>query len=307
MVVREASIRDWESIAKIWRACFTDDEDYIYKYLNHCLPYTNTWVLGEENGDIYSCASVIPSFIILGGKKIYGGYLYGVGTLPDHRGKSYSRIITEKIVDYHKTKGYSYLLVKPATIGLFDLYKRLGFDKELLKTSYTQNFENIDKGSINWRYQKIFGSIKLLSPENLVKFREEQQYASYFMWPLAILRYALSEALDRSGQAFYFEKISIEGHTKRIYVIGYPDESDKSGKTFKILECNASTLDDFEDIYSVLRFTGNSTFLTMKADIPGYRYEKLPHSNIDTAALYMELRPGVSSFIEKLHLSLPME
>lgn len=82
MVVREATIKDREHIAEIWRACFTDDEDYIYKYLNHCLPHTKTWVLGKENGDIYSCASVIPSYAILNGENISGGYLYGVGTLP---------------------------------------------------------------------------------------------------------------------------------------------------------------------------------------------------------------------------------
>ncbi|MBP1671206.1 MAG: hypothetical protein H6Q22_778 [Bacteroidetes bacterium] len=307
MVIREATIKDREYIAEIWRACFTDDEDYIYKYLNHCLPHTKTWVLGEENGDIYSCASVIPSYAILKGENISGGYLYGVGTLPDHRGNSYSRIIIEKAIDYLKIKGYSYLLVKPATVGLFELYQKLGFENELLKSSYKQYFEQIDKASISWRYQKIIGSIKQLSSERLAKLREEQLSISCFMWPLTILRYALSEVLDRNGSAFEFEKITIEGLTKRIYIIGYPDETDISGKIFKILESNATTMDDFQDIYSVLRFTGRSETYIVKADLPGYGYEKLPGSNTERAALFMELKDGIAKSIDKLHLSLPME
>ena len=307
MVVREATIKDREYIAEIWRACFTDDEDYIYKYLNHCLPYTSTWVLGDENGGIYSCASIIPSYANLNREKISGGYLYGVGTLPGHRGNSYSRIIIEKAIDYLKVNGYSYFLVKPATVGLFELYNKLGFEKELLKNSYKQYFEQIDKASISWRYQKIIGSIKQLSPERLEKLREEQLSEFCFMWPQSILRYALSEVLDRNGNAFEFEKIGIEGLSKRIYVIGSPDETDISGNVFKILESNAATMDDFQDIYSVLSFTGRSDTNIIKADLPGYGYEKLPGSNIERAALFMELKEGIAKSIDMLHLSLPME
>lgn len=146
-----------------------------------------------------------------------------------------------KAIDYLKINGYSYLLVKPATVGLFELYQKLGFEKELHKSSYKQYFEQIDKASISWRYQKIIGSVKQLSPERLAKLREDQLSKSCFMWPLSILRYALSEVLDRNGNAFEFEKITIEGLTKRIYVIGYrmkrisPERSSKSLKATHLL------------------------------------------------------------------------
>jgi len=127
------------------------------------------------------------------------------------------------------------------------------------------------------------------------------------MWPQLILRYALSEVLDRNGNAFEFEKITIEGLTKRIYVIGYPDETDISGNIFKIIESNATTIDDFQDIYSVLSLTGRSETNIIKADLPAYGYKKLPIYNIEKSALFMELKKGIGESINMLHLSLPME
>ena len=131
MVIREATINDKVHIAEIWRSCFTDDENYIELYLNHCLPHTNTWILGGEDGRFYSCISVFPTYFIKDGRKTSGGYLYGVGTLPDHRGKSYSSILINVAIRYLKENGHSYFLVKPATEGLFNLYSRLGFDHQL--------------------------------------------------------------------------------------------------------------------------------------------------------------------------------
>src|SRR3989339_901341 len=92
MTIRLASPEDNEHIFKIWYACFTDDQAYIMNYLKYCLPYTKTWVLGVENGEFVSCLSIIPSYFILNSKIIRGGYLYAVGTLPEHRGNSYSKI-----------------------------------------------------------------------------------------------------------------------------------------------------------------------------------------------------------------------
>ncbi len=310
MVVREATPEDRESIAEIWRACFTDDEDYIHKYLNYCFPYTNTWILGDNRNDIYSCASIIPSYALIKGEKIHGGYLYGVGTLANHRGNSYSRTIIGKAADSLKLKGGQYLLVKPATSGLFDLYKGMGFDKELFKASYTRgiaNVDNINKAASNLRYKKITGSLKELTLEDLARFREDQLSKTYFMWSLPILRYALSEALSRNGNAFYFEKTAIEGQSIYIYAIGYPEESDVLGNTFKILETNANTSDDFEDICSVLHHIGSNNTTNISVDSPSCIHEKLPYFKLERAALYMELTAGVSKSIGKLHLSLPME
>ena len=127
------------------------------------------------------------------------------------------------------------------------------------------------------------------------------------MWSLPILRYALSEALSRNGNAFYFEKTAIEGQSIYIYAIGYPEESDVLGNTFKILETNANTSDDFEDICSVLHHIGSNNTTNISVDSPSCIHEKLPYFKLERAALYMELTAGVSKSIGKLHLSLPME
>lgn len=305
MVIREATNNDKVHIAEIWRSCFTDDENYIDLYLNHCLPHTNTWILGGEDGRFYSCISVFPSYFIKDGRKTKGGYLYGVGTLPDHRGKSYSSILIDVAVRYLKEKGYSYFLVKPATEGLFSLYKRMGFIHQLFKTPISKDFSGITKNHLICN-SKTFGKAKKLTAAELFRFREEELSISHFMWPLSIVSYILEEAQYRNGVSLVFEKRTSGGNLKKLYFVGYPDDSDLSGNTFKILETNATSIDDIEDIYSVLIKNSRKEYL-IRADFPGFFIENITNSGKEISALFMELKEGVSVNLETLHLSLPLE
>ena len=305
MVIREATINDKVHIAEIWRSCFTDDENYIELYLNHCLPYTNTWILGGEDGRFYSCISVFPSYFIKDGRKTTGGYLYGVGTLPDHRGKSYSSILIDVAVGHLKENGHSYFLVKPATEGLFSLYTRLGFDHQLYKTTISKDFSGVDSNYLILNSKILAKAEKLTAPE-LHKLREDELSSSHFMWPLPIVRYILEETQYRNGVSLVFEKKTIGGKLKKLYFVGYPDESDLSGNTFRILETNASSIDDIEDIYSVLRNNGRKEYL-IKADFPGFGIDNITSSGKEKSALFMKLKDSVSVSLEKLHLSLPLE
>lgn len=305
MVIREATINDKVHIAEIWRSCFTDDENYIELYLNHCLPHTNTWILGGEDGRFYSCISVFPSYFIKDGCKTSGGYLYGVGTLPDHRGKSYSSILINVAIRYLKENGHSYFLVKPATEGLFNLYSRLGFDHQLFKTSFSKDFSGIE-GNYLIRNSNKYGKAEKLTATELIKLREDELTSSHFMWPLPIVKYILEETQYRNGVSLVFEKRTIGGHLKKLYFAGYPDDSDLSGNTFKILETNASSMDDIEDIYSVLINNGSKAS-SIKADFPGFGMENITNSGKEKSSLFMELKGSVSGYLETLHLSLPLE
>lgn len=305
MVIREATINDKVHIAEIWRSCFTDDENYIELYLNHCFPHTNTWILGGEDGRFYSCISVFPSYFIKDGRKTSGGYLYGVGTLPDHRGKSYSSILINVAIKYLKENGHSYFLVKPATEGLFNLYSKLGFDHQLFKTTILKDLSGIDSNNLIPN-SKTFGKTKRLTASELLKFREEELSSSHLMWPLPIVRYILEETQYRNGVSLVFEKRTIGGNLKKLYFVGYPDDSDLSGNTFKILETNASSMDDIEDIYSILRNNGSKES-SIKADFPGFGMENITNSGKEKSALFMKLKGSVSGYLETLHLSLPLE
>lgn len=305
MVIREATINDKVHIAEIWRSCFTDDENYIELYLNHCLPHTNTWILGGEDGRFYSCISVLPSYFIKDGRKTTGGYLYGVGTLPGHRGKSYSSILIDVAVRDLKETGHSYFLVKPVTEGLFSLYSRLGFDQQLFKTTISKDFSGIESNYLI-RNSKILGKAEKLTATELLKFREDELSSSHFMWPLSIVKYILEETQYRNGVSLVFEKKAIGCNLKKLYFVGYPDDSDLSGNTFKILETNASSMDDIEDIYSVLRNNGRKESF-IKADFPEFGIENITNSGKEKSALFMELNGGISGSLEPLHLSLPLE
>ena len=296
MIIKKAGFEDREHIFKIWNSCFTDDEAYITTYLDYCFSETTTWLLGDNSGDFCSVLSIIPSFFIEKGERINGGYLYGVGTLPTHRGKSYSKILMNHAVEAAKTEGLSYILVKPAEESLFALYKNSGFNKEIYSGNIT-----LDQSSAEIPVQKP--SLEKLSFEKFREFRERSMADYIYLWPEKVLHYAWNEIMQRGG-------VALNTPQKESYLIGYPSIID--GKSvFSVLETNTATTPERENFISFIKNSAN--------DISGIVFETPLHypsdlisginfpQNQKLSALFMELEPGTWEKANSRMLSLPME
>ncbi len=296
MTIRLATNKDSEHIFKIWHACFTDDQAYIMTYLKYCLPHTKTWVLGVGNGEFVSCLSIIPSYFVLNSKIIRGGYLYAVGTLPEHRGNSYSKLLMESAIKECKKDGLSYLLVKPATESLFDLYKRASFENVLYKST-TIIFAKY--------HESIPYNITSLSPieaSDLYTLRQDSLAETSFLWPEKILEYAIIEAISRSGSCKKFEIRGTETPAL-IYYIAYPAE--QNIKRIQVLETNARNSLEIECLVSVIK---SEYPITEEIEIES-SCDILSKNNksVSRSALLLPFHKELSSYMEKLHLSLPME
>ncbi len=295
MKIIKAENKDKEAIFDIWLSCFTEDEAYINTYLEYCFPNSTTLLLGDDVSGYVSVISIIPSYFIHNNQIIKGGYLYGVGTLPEHRGNSYS----SKLIDYAKelliSEGFDYFIVKPATETLFSLYKRLGFNKEIYNTRITvkspQDLSTeTDQSSINLNTVKTGTT---LDSEKLFQTREENLSSSCFLWPKEILSYSLREILNRDGFLFISDATGD-------YCTGYASED---SYTLLILETTVKP--------DVVKTNFGNQIKKRYPQSENWTIDYPYNANLNQAAqlsaLIMELKPGIYERCCTLNLSLPME
>ena len=124
--MKAATAADREGLMTLWNQCFDADERYSRLAFGGRYPLGNTWILEEENK--LACAvSLLPCAWEKGGEQYRGFYLYGLGTLPEYRGKGYATKLTEQVLAHLKEKEAAFAVLMPAEPGLFDFYRRQGF------------------------------------------------------------------------------------------------------------------------------------------------------------------------------------
>ncbi|MDO9557528.1 MAG: GNAT family N-acetyltransferase [Coriobacteriia bacterium] len=310
MKIHLATSEDTHSISKIWSECFTDDTNYINNFLDNCFPHTKTFLLTPKNEvNAVASLSVLPCYTNYNGINYPGGYVYAVGTLPEHRGKSYSKYLTEEAFSHARNEKLSFLVVKPATESLYELYSKLSFDTTLYervtriypKRSYNYTSDGLimcDKNDISMSFTR--------DPEieYLHKLREIFLSDKSLLWNKEILSYAIKEISFRNGSvySFYYSKSPED----QVFYIYYPSE--QSDSLVHIIDHNidnGSTLDDFID-------ENSSIFPNIKyyqfINLPPIVAKRCSTKKIKSALIKsFEEDPGFNKHLKKLRLSLPME
>jgi Acetyltransferases len=349
MVIRPVDIKseaDILALSNIWRVCFTGDLSYIDSFINSCLSYTVSWFLLSENKPV-SLLSLIPSYALLplsedqnefpkilniqstpqiahSSKLSRGAYIYGVATLPEHRGNSYSRMLLNKALDHSRETGLDYIIVKPAEESLFDFYNKVGFETTLYSnkavfplfqhsTNSNPAIHNLEDSSSLDRAPFFFDKADLLnivgssipvvpkealshfiplSAEQLFVLREQYNPSS-FLWPPEILAYAVIEALSRPN--------AIAAIDNDLYLIAYPSDTDS--RVINILETNANTSAQFCQILTYLQelypeATAVTTYSANNCFAKQTRCALLKTLSSDR---------DITTTLSRLYLSLPME
>jgi GNAT superfamily N-acetyltransferase len=72
------------------------------------------------------------ALVALAGERMHAGEwreISGVCTLPEHQGKGYAKLLTERVIASHQARGLkTFLHVFPGNTRAVDLYKRMGFE-----------------------------------------------------------------------------------------------------------------------------------------------------------------------------------
>ena len=232
MRIHIATAEDTHSISKIWSECFTDDTNYINNFLDNCLPHSKTMLLTPENeANSVASLSVLPCYTQYNGKNYQGGYVYAVGTLPEHRGKSYSKYLTEEAFRYARNEKLSFLVVKPATESLYELYSKLSFDITLyervtkIRTNGSYNFTSdgliMSRGMPTVRSFTFFWDI-----DRIYNLRERYLSKESILYSKEILSYAITEISYRKGsfESFYY----LNQKDDPVFYVCYPSENNDS-------------------------------------------------------------------------------
>ncbi len=310
--VRLANENDTLSIKKIWRECFTNDNTYIENFINNCFPHSKTWVvIPQISPDAVALLSLLPSYFISDGRKYSGGYIYGVATLPDFRGKSLSKLLMSTAFESAKETNLQYLVVKPANDGLFDLYRGQSFDILINKDLFSVNlllddYENFYFPVPNINHQMISGErFKKFKYdlERLFVIREREKSGTYLLWPSEILRFALLDIKNKGGDLHFISTIGLD---REIYYIEHPDEEDSD--IIKVVDSNCK---DKREIWAIISHIKTTHKKAKRVIFEGnfHNISPLPFPITKTkSALIKAFDESIDSdYFSNIHLSLPME
>ena len=176
-------------LKSLWIEAFGDSDAYVGFFLDHRFNDITTFVYLVDNLPV-SMAFVFDEELYYKGDYVKGGYIYGVATGGDHRGKGYSTQILEHIHTLYPTT-----FLVPATESLFDFYEKKGY-----KTAFTINEMQFSLCEIE--PSKTHYTLVPISPEDYKIFRDASfQDEGYIRWSLSSIAYTLAENEYWRGKA----------------------------------------------------------------------------------------------------------
>ena len=115
-----------EQVIDLWRTCFGDPEPFIRLFFGQV--YRNEYTLTlEQEGRVISALQILPYSLCYYGEMIPIGYICGVSTLPEERGKGYMKQLMAQAESELKRRGLALVTLIPAEPWLFDYYARMGY------------------------------------------------------------------------------------------------------------------------------------------------------------------------------------
>jgi len=122
-------------IKKIWLSCFDDSEDYYDSFFSRF--YSPDYMITHEvNNEIVSVSYIFPCTSALGNT----AYLFGLATLPDHRGKGYASALIIETLEMCKKRNFDVVIQIPAKKSMKSFFKKFGFVDTNINISFTTDF-----------------------------------------------------------------------------------------------------------------------------------------------------------------------
>lgn len=115
-----------EQLKQLWLACFEDDESFVDLFFARAYS-PRSLVAIEERGEPVSALYILPRTLVLQGRKISAGYIYGVATHPLCRGRGLMKQLFAEAHRRMQERGMEWSLLIPADEGLRAMYGRMGY------------------------------------------------------------------------------------------------------------------------------------------------------------------------------------
>ncbi len=126
--IRPATEQDIPALCEIWKACFSDSDEYLKQFYKENFGYAEILIL-TVNEEPACMVHIFDAEFIDGNTSRSAKYKYAGGTLPKFRSKGYFRILMNYVIERARKSG-DILLYKPATRALGDLFITLGAEHD---------------------------------------------------------------------------------------------------------------------------------------------------------------------------------
>lgn len=211
------------ALRELWRLCFDADSQFLDLFFNKGLRLCRTYVL-EISSALVSALSVFP----IRHHGLYGGYVYGVCTHPDYRGRNYARTLLSETEKNGFGQGLSFFILRPASHSLFEYYSRQGYSNTITRFTSILSLPSIP-GIIKY---------KRLTPERLFYLRSLHHHQNeLFEWSIDECGYILEYTDYCHGQA-------IEINDGDAYFIAVPNSEQDSSAMILCEEAGGKDLDE---------------------------------------------------------------
>lgn len=121
-----AKNEDIAQIRELWDISFPNEDEFTNFFFENVFIAENT-IVYKENNEIIAMLQIIYNDSSFG----QVGYIYGVCTHPDYRGKGLMSKLLNFTFSYLKDKGHKYTIIVPAEEYLFDIYAKFDFKSSL--------------------------------------------------------------------------------------------------------------------------------------------------------------------------------
>ena len=199
------------SLIKLWSLCFGDDPKYLNRFFNHTFESAKIYIATDREEIISSLSVFYVSYCSISGDTIPGGYLYGVCTHPEHRGKHLSSLLLSYAKRELASEELEFLITRPAEESLFELYEKVGFDSSLY---LSKKCVDINKFLISSEFeapQTLFANDFYSIRENYLKTHR----IPHITWNNEMLAYIITDITNNGGFALRIGER---------YCIGYPEK-----------------------------------------------------------------------------------
>ncbi|MEA4911299.1 MAG: GNAT family N-acetyltransferase [Oscillospiraceae bacterium] len=128
-MIRNATQEDINKIKLLWDEGFHDPLSYVDFIYDRVAQFSDTLVI-EENGDLCSMLTIIPTGFRLRDKTIRTAYIYGAATQKSRRRHGYMVKLLEYAEHVCREQGYALCVLVPGEKYLYDFYKNRGYSDD---------------------------------------------------------------------------------------------------------------------------------------------------------------------------------
>ena len=132
-------------LKEIWQVCFDEEEKYVDFVFGGLLNPTQMLIETDENNLPVAMLNWKLLRFTTPAQTFIGAYIYGICTLPEHRGKGISTALMEKAHEMFQREGIQLSCLVPAQRSLFGFYADRGFETRFYYKSINLSRKEIPK------------------------------------------------------------------------------------------------------------------------------------------------------------------